>query len=382
MNKICYITTLGLSIKSFFVPQLKYLSHNGYAVTVICSSDIENLKDILGNDIELITIDIPRGISFFKMLRTIRKLRKIFKEHDFSLIQYSTPNASLCAAIAGIQAKIQVRNYHLMGYRYLGSHGLLKPLLKMIEKLTCILSTSIECVSNSNREYGIQQRLFEEEKATVVYNGSSGGIDLTRFDYTKKNVYRQEIRNKYNIDEDAFVFGFVGRITRDKGVNEILRAFPQVKDSILLMVGFQDEISTLDQGLYERSLSNPNIIYTGAVENVEKYYSAMDILLLPSYREGFGNVVIEAAAMGTPAIVSEIPGPIDTSIKNKTALWTQVKNVESLVEAMLISKTCAKTMSKECVNYVRECFDQNVLNQFILERKNKLIFGSKTISKG
>jgi glycosyltransferase involved in cell wall biosynthesis len=148
------------------------------------------------------------------------------------------------------------------------------------------------------------------------------------------------------------------------------------------MVGFQDEISTLDQGLYERTLSNPNIIYTGAVENVEKYYSAMDILLLPSYREGFGNVVIEAAAMGTPAIVSEIPGPIDTSIKNKTALWTQVKNVESLVEAMLISKTCAKTMSKECVNYVRECFDQNVLNQFILERKNKLIFGSKTISKG
>ena len=164
MNRLCYVTTLGLSVKSFFVPQLKYLSQNGYSITVICSPDIENLKDLLGEDIELINIDIPRGISFFNMLKTISKLRRIFKDHEFDLIQYSTPNASLCAAIAGIQTNIPVRNYHLMGYRFLGSHGVLLSILKLLEKLTCKLSTSIECVSESNREYGIQQGLFDEKK--------------------------------------------------------------------------------------------------------------------------------------------------------------------------------------------------------------------------
>lgn len=377
MNRLCYVTTLGLSIKSFFVPQLKYLSQNGYSITVICSPDIENLKDLLGEDIELINIDIPRGISFFNMLKTISKLRRIFKDHEFDLIQYSTPNASLCAAIAGIQTNIPVRNYHLMGFRFLGSHGVLLSILKLLEKLTCKLSTSIECVSESNREYGIQQGLFDEKKATVVYKGSSGGIDLTRYDYKKRDIFRKEIRDKYQIDENAFVFGFVGRITKDKGVNEILKAFSQLEDSILLMVGFQDEISTIDQHLYEQSLSNPNIIYTGAVDDVEKYYSAMDVLLLPSYREGFGNVVIESAAMGTPAIVSEIPGPIDTSIKNKTAIWIQARNVESLREAMRRSRICAYTMRNDCIEYSRECFDQEILNKYILERKNKLLGKTK-----
>ena len=377
MNRLCYVTTLGLSVKSFFVPQLKYLSQNGYSITVICSPDIENLKDLLGEDIELINIDIPRGISFFNMLKTISKLRRIFKDHEFDLIQYSTPNASLCAAIAGIQTNIPVRNYHLMGYRFLGSHGVLLSILKLLEKLTCKLSTSIECVSESNREYGVQQGLFDEKKATVVYKGSSGGIDLTRYDYKKRDIFRKEIRDKYQIDENAFVFGFVGRITKDKGVNEILKAFSQLEDSILLMVGFQDEISTIDQHLYEQSLSNPNIIYTGAVDDVEKYYSAMDVLLLPSYREGFGNVVIESAAMGTPAIVSEIPGPIDTSIKNKTAIWIQARNVESLREAMRRSRICAYTMRNDCIEYSRECFDQEILNKYILERKNKLLGKTK-----
>ena len=143
------------------------------------------------------------------------------------------------------------------------------------------------------------------------------------------------------------------------------------------MVGFQDEISTIDQHLYEQSLSNPNIIYTGAVDDVEKYYSAMDVLLLPSYREGFGNVVIESAAMGTPAIVSEIPGPIDTSIKNKTAIWIQARNVESLREAMRRSRICAYTMRNDCIEYSRECFDQEILNKYILERKNKLLGKTK-----
>ena len=191
--KICYVTTLSVSIKAFFVPQLKYLSENGYDVTVICSPD-EGLSAILGEGIRYIPVEIPRGINLFGSLRAIRALKRIFKEEKFDLVQYSTPNAALYASIAAKSVKTKVRNYHLMGLRYLGESGLKRKVLNFLEKTACKNSTHIECVSPSNLALAEGEGLFPKGKGVVVWNGSSGGLDTERFDFAKRSEYRKEIR--------------------------------------------------------------------------------------------------------------------------------------------------------------------------------------------
>lgn len=374
-QKICYIVTIPTTINAFFVPQLRYLEDNGYNITVICQEDT-GLRKKLGT-IHYISVNIPRGINIFKMFCAFFRLLKVFQKYKFDMIQYSTPNASFLASIAGRIAGIKIRNYHMMGIRYLGFQGIPRQIFKIVEKITCLFSSSIECVSKSNLKLCVRERLFKQDKGTVVWNGSTGGIDLKRFQISKRNEFRYEIRTRLGIPESTFIFGFVGRITKDKGINEILQAFESIDSkAILFFIGSKEGIETIDPQLYDRALKNPQILFLDAVQDIEKYYAALDILLLPSYREGFGNVVIEAAAMGTPAIVTKIPGPTDASIRNKTAFWVKKNDYKSLIMAM---KFCLDNPEKidemeiECVRFVKENFDQEVLNEKILERKKTLL---------
>lgn len=377
MKKICYITTLSISIKAFFIPQLKYLSEHGLDVSVVCSPD-EKLQDLLGEKIHYYPIEIPRGIAGKAMLRSINGIIDLFKQERFELVQYSTPNAAFCASIAAKKTKIKVRNYHLMGLRYLGCSGFLRSVLKALERYTCKNSTHIECVSKSNLELSVAEELFPKNKAIVVWHGSSGGVDLHRFNAAKRKFYRDEIREKYGISKNEFVFAFVGRITKDKGVNEILEAYHCMEGCKLFMIGEEENIESLNDQLYQSSRSNSDIIYTGNVNEIEKYYCAADVLLLPSYREGFGNVIIESAAMGTPAIISEIPGPTDASIKDKTAIWIPNHDADALFRAMknIKNDNCRlKEMSQSCIAYVQTHFDEDKLNEYILSRKWDLLNG-------
>ena len=374
MIKICYVTTISISLKSFFIPQLKFLAKNGFEVSVICSPD-EGLQALLGEEIRYIPLEIPRGVDAIGSLKAIRELTKIFKREKFDFIQYSTPNAALYASIAAKRVKTKVRNYHLMGLRYLGETGWKKKLLYLFDRWACNKSTHVECVSPSNLVLAVEEKLFKMEKGVVVWNGSSGGIDLQRFNIQKRESYRKEIREKYDIGKEELIFGFVGRITKDKGVNELLAAFAKIDGAKLLMVGPQEGIETLDQERYQMSLRDENIIYTGLVSDVEKYYCAIDVLIFPSYREGFGNVVMEAAAMGTPSIVSNIPGPIDAVKENETALIVAPRDSEALYQAMvkMLDGELRAHLSKNAVRFVTESFDQEILMQRILERKLQLL---------
>lgn len=374
MKKICYVTTIPSTIESFFIPQLKYLSDNGYSVSVVCGDD-KNLQKKLGNNINYISLDMPRGSSVGKSIISIIKLFKVFKKENFDLIQYSTPNAALYSAIAAKVAKCSIRNYHLMGFRYLGADGLGRNVLKSIERLTCILSTSIECVSKSNLELGTKEKIFSKDKVTVVWNGSTGGVDLSKFTFEKRNIWRKEIREENNISDNEFVFGFVGRITKDKGINELLEAYFRLKQSSkLLIVGNQEGVDTINQRLWKKAVNDDNVIILDSKQEIEKYYAAMDVLILPSYREGFGNVVIEAAAMGTPAIVTDIPGPTDAIEYAKTGITVKTRSSEDLLEKMnLVIKNNPFKPAYYCSNYAKNHFDSSVLNEYILERKQYLL---------
>ena len=373
-NKICYVVTIPTTIRAFFIPQLKYLAEHGYDITVVCGQD-DKLQQDLGDNICYTPVDMPRGFSLFGSLKAIKLLYNVMKSNRFDLVQYSTPNAALYTSIASKLAGVKVRNYHLMGFRYLGASGIGQKILKGIEQISCKLSTSIECVSESNLRFGIQEGIFEEKKATVVWHGSTGGVDLRRFDYAKRYIWRNEVRSQLGLADDDFVFGFVGRITKDKGVNEILEAFlGSQAGAKLLLVGAEEGLNTLDQQLLQKAKSHPDIVFQGPVTDVERYFAAIHVLLLPSYREGFGNVVIEAAAMGTPAIISNIPGPIDTVVKDKTALVVSVKDVCELKQAMELVQTLDyKEMGESAADFVSSHFDCEKMNEKILQRKDKLL---------
>lgn len=375
-KKICYVTTIALTIRSFFIPQLRYLAENGYDVTVVCSPD-EELDVELGEKIRYIPVRIARGVSPLTLGRSIRELKEIFKKEHFDIVQYSTPNAAFCASIAAKCVGIKIRNYHLMGLRYLGMNGVLRVPFKWLEKLTCKMSTNIECITPSNLELSVSDGLFPKDKAVIVWNGSTGGVDIHRFDYEKRSAWREEIRKELGLQDDDFVFGFVGRITRDKGINELLKAFSELDGPCkLMMVGPIEGVNTLDVGLWENARNNSDIVIHDTVSDIERYYASMDVLLLPSYREGFGMAIAEAAAMGTPSIVSDIPGPVDVIEDRKTAFTVKVKDYESLKERMqyfIDNPEMAQEMSKACVNHIKNKFDSDILCEKILERKEKLL---------
>lgn len=374
MKKICYVATIPGTIESFFIPQLRYLSENGYSVTVVCAYS-DSLQIQLGGKVIFHSIDIPRGISFAGSVKAIQELTAFFKLEQFDLIQYSTPNAAFYASIAAKAVGCKVRNYHLMGLRYLGASGMGRAILKTIEKIACANSTSIECVSTSNMELGIREGLFPREKVTVVWNGSTGGVDLAKFDYARRDQWRGEIRGELGYSDKDFVYGFVGRITRDKGINELLEAYYGLNsDAKLLLVGRIEDEQTLNQELFKKAKKDSNIVIHNAVSDIERYYAAIDVLILPSYREGFGNVVIEAGAVGTPAIVSHIPGPIDTIDPGVTALTVPVKDAKALADAMgRMRQTDYVNMGRSAARFAKEKFDSNVLCEKILERKQALL---------
>ena len=361
MKRICYITSQSGTINVFFMSQIKYLSSNGIDITIIAAPN-RPLENLLGDNIHYIPLDIPRGVSVVKTIKSIMNMKKIFHKEKFDVIQYSTPNAALCASVAAKIEKVKVRNYHLMGFRYTGNIGLKRTILKMIEKVTCYLSTDIECVSNSNMEFGIKENIFHRNKVTVIGHGSTGGVDVKRFDYNKREEWRKKIRKTLNIGEKEFVFGFIGRITRDKGIHEILKAFKHLEEySKLIIVGNTEEINTIDKQLWEWARNNKNIIIHDRVSNIEEYYAAIDILLLPSYREGFGNVIIEAAAVGTPSIVSNIPGPIDI-----------IENIGGIL--------CNSHDSKDLEVKMEESMKTNKFDGFILSKKTEMLYGTEYLN--
>jgi len=379
LKKICFITTISVTLKAFVVDSAKYLYENGgYNITFICDNDTD-FAEGLPDYFNYIPVPMKRGISL-SGIGAIFKLLIIFRNEKFDMVQYSTPNASFYASIAGKLAGVPVRLYCQWGILYVSFSGLKKRLFKAIEKLVCRLSTWIEPDSYGNLNFSWSERLYNDKKSSVVWNGSASGVDLNKFNIAYKEEWRKKIRSKYDITEDTFVLGFVGRITRDKGINELYSAcrmyFKEQTKSILMLIGDMEISETINNELYQWSIGEKRIIYCGRTNEVEKFLSAMDVFVLPSYREGFGTVVIEAQAMGVPVIVTNIPGPTEAMIPDVTGLVVNKCDDKSLFVA--INKTqfdreTFSTMSKKAVIFVKDNFDRDILFERILQDRERLV---------
>ena len=379
MKKICFISTIPSTLRTFVLKTAIYLHENtDWDISFICSED-EEFASELPEFIHYFPVPMERGISI-SGIKSMMQMKKIFVKEKFDLIQYSTPNASLYAALAGKLAGIPVRLYCQWGMVYVGFEGIKRQVFKAIEKIVCKLSTWIEPDSVSNLNFAHEENLYPQTKGSVIWNGSACGINLEKFDISQKIKYRKDIREKYNFPEDSFVYGFVGRITKDKGINELLAAFKQIYESnsnvYLMMVGTTEKDDTVDESLFLWSKKCEHVIYTGFTDIVEQYLSAMDTYILPSYREGFGMGVVEAEAMGVPVIVTSNPGPVDAMKENENGIVVKKGSIKELLRAMkklYEDKHIRKEYSSNAYDFAINNFEQKKLfGKILLDRKRLL----------
>ena len=359
MKKICFVTTVSATLKAFVLETAIYLHKNGnYEITFICDYD-DNFEAILPDYIKYVPVPMKRGISF-SGIKALFEMFKIFRAEKFDMVQYSTPNASCYASIAAKFARVPIRLYCQWGIVYVGFTGMKRKIFKLIEKTVCSLSTWVEPDSFGNLKFSYEQGLYKDDKSSVVWNGSASGVNLQKFDIKHKEQWRSEIRKKFGISKDTFVMGFVGRITRDKGINELYAAcksfISKYPNSVLMLIGSSEKNEEINEELYQWSIDENKVIYCGTTNEVEKYLSAMDTLILPSYREGFGTVVIEAEAMGVPVIVTDIPGPTDAMVNGQTGLIVKKADIESLreaIETLYNNKNLIEKMSRSPIHLLQ-----------------------------
>lgn len=335
MKKICFVTTTSITLKTFVLVIANALIASGeYKVYFICDND-DNFALSLPEEITYIPVFMDRGVNL-KGFLAISKFKEIFEKERFDIVQYSTPNASLYASIAAKKAGIPIRLYAQWGIRYVGFEGVNRKIFKLLEKIVCKNSTDIRAVSKMNMEFAINERLCKKESIKLIGIGGTIGVSLQEFDISKKKEVREIIRNELNIN-DKFVFGFVGRFSRDKGSNELIEAIKSLDDNcILLCVGPDESDESVNKELYRWAKSSSKVIFTGFVEHSQlyKYYAAMDCFVHPTYREGFGMVLQEAGAMGCPIITTKIPGASEVMKDGKSCLLVEVKNSRELTSTM------------------------------------------------
>lgn len=381
-KKICICTTLWSSINNWIIHFLNDYNKRGIDVTIVCNMDEEFERDLKSRYpfVHTYRIDFPRGINAVGSLKSIWKLYRFFKKEKFDLVQYSTPNASMYGAVASKMVGVPVRLYCQWGMVYVTMHGFKRSVFENIERMICRFSTNVQPDSKGNLDFCRTHGLYDEKKSNVIWNGSAKGLNLEAYDITKKEEYAHEIKVKYNIPDDVPVVGFVGRLGREKGCNELFKAFQNVKKEFpnakLLFVGPIEKKETMDPDMLEYFETCDDIIKTDRVSHVEKYTSAMDVYVLPSYREGFGMGVVEASAMGVPVVVTKYPGPSSAMEEGVSGYSVPVKDVELLTKYILQflrDPQAAQQMGMQGRKWVESRFDQKIFIQKYMENRMELL---------
>ncbi len=338
--KICLVSTSVNTINWFVADSARNLAQKGFEVTIACGDTDSAFTKKYGEFARVYPLSVTRGMKAGSMLKCMRELKELFKEEKFDVIQYTSPNASLCCSLTPGFKKIPLRIYGQWGLRYVGLTGVKKKLLKMIEKFTCKGATDIYAVSNKNRRFAIEEGLCKEDKIFVVGKGGTVGVDLNRFDLENKPKLRESARKELGINQEDFLFTFVGRLNADKGFDELISAFKRLSEENervkLMLVGMEDSTNPPSKESMSWARESSRVVFTGGVsqEAVPRYLAAADICVHPTYREGFSMVLQEAMAMGVPIITTDIPGPSEVITEGKTGVLVPAKDSEALLREM------------------------------------------------
>lgn len=332
--KIAFVVSAPLTAEAFLCDHVAALSEH-FEVHLIANADPRAIAHPTLERARRHRVAIVRAISPWSDLRAIAALIALLRRERYSAVHSLTPKAGLVTALAAFVARVPVRIHTFTGQVWATRAGAGRSVLKTMDRLIAALDTHILVDSLSQRDFLRSERVLSPTGGVVLAHGSVSGVDASRF--RPDPAKRTSVRARLGIASDAIVFLFVGRLTREKGVLELAQAFREIAserpDAVLLVVGPDEE----GLGAAMREACGPaagRLVLAGQTAEPESYMAASDVFCLPSYREGFGSVVIEAAAAGLPAIGSRIYGVTDAIEERGTGLLVDPRDAAALAGAM------------------------------------------------
>jgi len=357
-----------MTIKAFLYEPIKRLSER-YAIYVIANISEGQPLDWLKDYATVIPVPIERKVSLFKDFVSLFRLINICRRSNFDAVHSVTPKAGLLAMLAAFISRVPMRTHTFTGQVWATKQGLKRQVLKTFDCLIAKLANHVLIDSDSQRNFLVSQGVVSSINSEVLADGSISGVDVVRF---KPDVIsRKDIRKELSIAESDVVILYLGRLNNDKGVVDLARAFARMGQSHarLLLVG-PDEDNTKSKLIIQSQACMDKVHFVDFTSEPEKYMAAADILCLPSYREGFGNVIIEAAAVGVPSVGSRIYGLTDAIEEDVSGLLFQARDVDDLaekLEKLVVDSALRNTLGHQARQRVESKFTSQRLSEAWLE---------------
>lgn len=377
--KACVVVSSEMTVRTFLVPQLVAMQAR-YDVTVIVNSANPAFLDDLGVIARLQALPIARAIAPLSDLRCLAGLIRLMRRERFDLVHSMTPKAGLLAMVAAWIAGVPVRIHTFTGQVWATRTGFSRAALRWLDTIMAGAATFALADSESQRSFLASERVVSASKIAVLANGSVSGVDATRF--RPDAVRRHIVRESLHVPMTDVVLLFVGRLSRDKGVMDLARAFATLADRRadirLLVVGPDEECLTeAIRDVCGRHLAR--LHFCPYAHAPEEFMAASDVLCLPSYREGFGTVIIEGAAAGLPAVASRIYGIVDAVADGKTGLLHEPADVDGLAAQLgrLISDPeLRRSLGAEARARAARDFSQSTITSSLLDVYSRLLDGA------
>lgn len=384
MKKLVRITTVPLSLDKLLGKQLSFMNQF-FEVTAV-SADQPYLKRVAEKyGVNHFHVEMSRQITPVQDLKSLWKMYRFLKKEKPDIVHTHTPKAGLIGMLAARFAGVKIRLHTVAGMPLLEATGSKRKILNQVEKLTYSMATKIYPNSNGLRQIIEENQFCDSKKLKVIANGSSSGIDIGHFN--PEQISQQQkvtLKKQLGISETDFVFVFVGRLVKDKGINELVHGFKKINQQLttnnqqpkLLLVGpLEEDLDPLLPETLEKIKKNKDIISVGFQDDVRPYFAISDALIFPSYREGFPNVVLQAGAMGLPSIVTNINGCNEIISQEVNGLIIEPKNSKEIEEALLKISTNSdlyEKLKKNTRQIITERYDQNVILQELLKEYESL----------
>lgn len=361
---IAFVSTTVFSVDAFMLNHIKKLNKY-YNILILCNN-ASSLKKKIPSNVLLFDLNFYRKPNFIIDLQTFLKLTYLLIKNKPYLTISISPKAGFLTAISSSIARIPFRIHWFTGQVWISKKGLVKKFYKFLDKIIFNLSSHVLVDSHSQRKFLLSNNIVSKNKSTVLLNGSVGGVNIKKFKFKKLN--RSLKRKNLKISENEFIFLYLGRINKDKGIIELIEAFKKIQEShktFLILVGPME-----NNNIKNLIKSNKSIIYVGKTLAPEKWYCSADIFCLPSHREGFGSVIIEAGSCNIPTLGSNIYGITDAIVKNQTGFFHKAGSINDIKKKMLFilkNKKLLKKYGQRARKRVEENFEENLISQKLFE---------------
>ena len=340
LPKLIHVTTVPHTLH-FLIGQISFMRQAGFDVQTVSRTD-EKLDFFLQHEsVVHHAVPLARTLNPWRDLVCCHQLWRIFRQEKPTIVHAHTPKAGLLAMLAATLAGVPVRVYHIHGLRFATLRGWRRQLVIHCEKWACWLASSVLCVSRSAKIEAVRAGLASPADLQVLGPGSISGLDAEqRFHPDRVSLTeRRGVRERAGIPQDAIVVGFLGRLVRDKGIEELAAAWREVRarhrQAHLLLVGDFEEEDPVSLETRRELEADQRVHRLGYDPEAPRLFSAMDVFCLPSYREGLPYVALEAAAMELPVVSTRVTGCVDAVVDGDTGTLVDCGNVSQLTEALL-----------------------------------------------